>query len=105
MLFRSLLMSNFNFCSFERMLQKLKLLMSSVPMWRRALEIKRSEWARLSSVLDSLSPLKVVERGYSITRLGDQVIKSAAQIKAGSSLRITFAQGSADVKVESVNKE
>ncbi len=91
--------------SFERMLQKLKLLMSSVPMWRRALEIKRSEWARLSSVLDSLSPLKVVERGYSITRLGDQVIKSAAQIKAGSSLRITFAQGSADVKVESVNKE
>src|SRR6185312_5495272 len=43
--------------------------------WARSLEGRRAEWARLSSVLDSLSPLKVVERGYSITFKNNQPVK------------------------------
>ncbi len=89
----------------ERLQQKVHLLLSKLPLWARVIENKRSEWARLSSVLDSLSPLKVVERGYSITRKEQRVIKSVEQINPGDRLQITFAKGSAAVKVESVNKE
>ncbi|WP_374028379.1 hypothetical protein ACES2J_00930 [Bdellovibrio bacteriovorus] len=34
-------------------------------------------------MLDSLSPLKVVERGYSIVTKNSEVIKSASQVKKG----------------------
>ena len=70
--------------------------------WQRGLEFKRSNWARLSSVLDSLSPLKVVERGYSITYKDTQVVKSAGQLAAGDKLEIAFAKGRIAARVESI---
>jgi len=70
--------------------------------WMRTHEAKRSEWARLSSVLDSLSPLKVVERGYAITRKDAQVIKSSDQLKTGDEVEITFAKGKAAARVERI---
>ncbi len=68
----------------------------------RSLEAKRSEWARLSAVLDSVSPLKVLERGYSITRKGQQVIKSSEQVAKGDTVEISFAQGKVAAKIEKV---
>lgn len=67
--------------------------------WARTLEHRRSEWARLSSLLDSLSPLKTVERGYSITRKGDELIKSADQLKKGDRIQITFAKGKTEAEI------
>lgn len=108
----------------DRLVRKVELLMSQLPSPRdvvlrlgqdvgllrtrlesllfRGLEAKRSEWARLSSVLDSISPLKVVERGYSIARKDEQVIKSADQLKAGDAVELTFAKGRALAKIEKV---
>jgi exodeoxyribonuclease VII large subunit len=70
----------------------------------RSLENKRSRWAQLSSVLDSLSPLKVVERGYSITYKDKIPVKSVAQISKGDLLEITFAKGKASARVEKVTE-
>jgi exodeoxyribonuclease VII large subunit len=53
--------------------------------------------------LDALSPLKVLERGYSIVREteGDEagkVVRSAGQIQNGQELQITFSDGSRKVR-------
>jgi len=69
-----------------------------------ALERKRSELGRWVSVLDSLSPLKVVERGYSIVKKNKEVIKSADQVVVGDLLQIILAQGELEARVEKVNK-
>ncbi len=68
----------------------------------RALDMKQNKWARLSSLLDAVSPLKVVERGYSITRKNNQLIKSAADLAVGDKVEITFAKGRAEAKIEGV---
>jgi len=68
----------------------------------RTLEARKAKWARLTALLDAVSPLKVVERGYSITRKQNVLIKSVSQIAVGDTLEVTFAKGQARVKVEEV---
>ncbi|WP_374029521.1 exodeoxyribonuclease VII large subunit [Bdellovibrio bacteriovorus] len=70
-----------------------------------ALEKKSAKMFRLMAMLDSLSPLKVVERGYSIVTKKDEVIKSARQVKKGDLLNIRLAQGSLTAVVDSVKEE
>ncbi|MEK6705952.1 MAG: exodeoxyribonuclease VII large subunit [Bdellovibrionota bacterium] len=56
---------------------------------------------RLAGKLDALSPLKVLERGYSIVRdsvRGSEIIRSAAQISSGQELEITFYDGKKGVR-------
>ena len=70
-----------------------------------SLEKKQARLSRLVSVLDSLSPLKVVERGYSIVTKKNEVIKSADQVKKGDTLDIRLAHGSVTATVEVVKGE
>lgn len=53
--------------------------------------------------LNALSPLAVLQRGYSIARREDdgQVIRDAAAVRTGDHLRLTFARGTTRVRVES----
>ena len=51
--------------------------------------------------LQALSPLAVLERGYSIARRADgTVVRAAAALQVGYRLRLTFARGTAAVQVE-----
>jgi exodeoxyribonuclease VII large subunit len=52
--------------------------------------------------LQALSPLAVLERGYSITRRAEDgtVVREASTLQAGDRLRLTFARGTAAVQVE-----
>ena len=51
--------------------------------------------------LQALSPLAVLERGYSIARTPNgTVIRDADSLKIGDPLRLTFARGAAAVRVE-----
>jgi exodeoxyribonuclease VII large subunit len=68
----------------------------------RAVESKRAHLGRLSSFLDAVSPLKVVERGYAITTKGAKVIKDAAQLKVGDDVKIQFAKGAVNARIEKV---
>ncbi len=69
------------------------------------LQNKFRTWTRLSSLLDGLSPLRVVERGYSIVKAGEQVITEATKLIKGSIIDIRFAKGRARAKIEEINLE
>jgi exodeoxyribonuclease VII large subunit len=64
------------------------------------LERQRAQLEQLAAKLGALSPLKVLERGYSIAREQDSglVIKSASQVVKGRTLEITFHDGKAPVQ-------
>jgi exodeoxyribonuclease VII large subunit len=64
------------------------------------IEMKKSNLRRWGSVLDSLSPLKVVERGYSIVKQDQKIVKDASQVKTGDLLEITLAHGQIEARVE-----
>lgn len=58
-------------------------------------------------LLNSLSPLKVVARGFSIVRRLDDkncVVTSASQVKIGDKVEMTFAQGGATAQITAINK-
>lgn len=68
------------------------------------IERKKALWSKWCSVLDSMSPLKVVERGYSIVKKDHEVIKSADQVKTGDHVQITLAHGQLEARIENVIK-
>lgn len=65
------------------------------------IERRQAKLASAGSVLDSLSPLKVVERGYSIVTKNKEVIKSSTQLKPGDQINLRLSKG----KVVAVVKE
>ena len=66
------------------------------------LEKGSSELSVLAGKLDSLSPLKVLSRGYSIVydKNGKKVIKSAVSLKKGGIIQVRFETGRAKCTVE-----
>jgi exonuclease VII large subunit len=48
--------------------------------------------------------LKVVERGYSIVKIENEVIKWSNQVNPGDLLHITLAHGQLEARVENVIK-
>ena len=65
------------------------------------MEKRHALMGQLTGKLDALSPLKVLERGYSIVRDATDegtVIRSAAQIQSGQELQITFYDGKKAVR-------
>jgi exodeoxyribonuclease VII large subunit len=68
----------------------------------RVLENKKSNLQRWFSVLDSLSPLKVVERGYSIVKKDQKIVKNSSQVQAGEVIEITLAHGQLEARVEKI---
>lgn len=70
-----------------------------------SLERKQSKMARMMGMLDSLSPLKVVDRGYSIVTKDKEVIKSASQVVKGDHIDIRLAEGSITAIVDSVKEK
>ncbi|WP_413291958.1 exodeoxyribonuclease VII large subunit [Bdellovibrio sp. HCB185ZH] len=70
-----------------------------------ALERKKSRMDRMMAMLDSMSPLRVVDRGYSIVTKDSKVIKSASQVNVGDSIDIRLAQGSLTATVSGVKEE
>lgn len=70
-----------------------------------AIDRKKASMSRVMAMLDSLSPLKVVERGYSIVTKKNEVIKSAGQVKKGDHVDIRLAQGSLTAVIDGVKEE
>lgn len=57
------------------------------------------------SILDSLSPLKVVERGYSLTLANGQIIKNATDVKVNEEIEVILMKGQLKAKVIEVNQK
>ncbi len=60
------------------------------------------EFSRVCSVLDSLSPLKVLARGYSIAKVNDNVLLSSGQTKIGDLVNIKLYDGVINAEVKEV---
>ena len=59
----------------------------------------------LGQMLDSLSPLRTLDRGYAIvTDARGVALKNADRIKVGDSVQARLAQGRLGLRVESVEK-
>lgn len=58
-----------------------------------------------AALCDSLSPYQVLARGYAIARRGKQVLKTAADAKAGDRLEIQLTDGRLGCTVHTVMKE
>lgn len=63
----------------------------------------RAEKAELN--LRNLSPLKVLERGYSLVTRGSKIVSSAAQLQPGDELELRLKDGSADIGVKKVRRD
>ena len=68
------------------------------------LGVARREIETIAARLDSLSPLAVLGRGYSLTeRVADgRLVRDAAELSVGEQLRTCFAQGRAISRVEQI---
>ncbi|MCH5326134.1 MAG: exodeoxyribonuclease VII large subunit [Duncaniella sp.] len=65
-----------------------------------ALERKRSRLDTISQLLEVLSPVATLRRGYSITRIDGRAITSASAVPPGSVITTTLASGTLISKVE-----
>lgn len=70
----------------------------------RHVNLAQTVAARMA-LLDSLSPLRVVERGYSLVTLNEQVVNSVDQIRTGEVVCIQFAHGRASAKIERIENK
>ena len=69
----------------------------------RLLEQHDARLVKMKASLAHLNPQAVLERGYSIVgKAGGQIVRAAHQIVAGESLRLTFARGAAQTRVEHI---
>ena len=67
---------------------------------QRAVAEKKQNLKRLEAQLRALSPLGVLDRGYSITETADgTVVRDAADVHTGDTLRTRFAKGTITSKV------
>ena len=69
---------------------------------RRGLDQRVQRIALAARALDSISPFRVLERGYSITRKSSDgsAVRSGAEIAPGDAIETLFAAGSAISRVE-----
>lgn len=72
----------------------------------RVTDRKKQHFIALTSKLDAMSPLKVLTRGYAMTRLPDgTVVRSVGQLRQGDTLHITLSDGVVDASVTALKEE
>ncbi len=73
---------------------------------RRALTQRRQQLAHVSNLLQTVSPLHTLERGYAIVQDRDQqVVSHVAQTQAGNSVTVTVVDGSLDCVVTQIYEQ
>jgi exodeoxyribonuclease VII large subunit len=90
----------------ERKRNKVHLVENRLPApMQRLLQKKQARLGEMAAKLDAISPLKVLDRGYSIVNKDSQVIRSSESLKVGDRLQIRFAQGQANVEVKKLGDQ
>lgn len=62
----------------------------------------KNRFQKLTAILDSLSPLKVVERGYSLVTYEGELIKKSEQLKVNDHIKIQLMKGQVTAKVTEI---
>ena len=71
----------------------------------RNLDRYSAQLAEKAAKLDSLSPLKVMARGYSLVYKGDELVRDSADLTVGQEVILRFDKGNAKAEIISVNGE
>jgi exodeoxyribonuclease VII large subunit len=70
------------------------------------LSIKKGDFVRLTSALDSLNPMSVIKRGYSAVYDDDNnLVKSVDQIDIGNKINFKLSDGCVIAAVEEIRHE
>ena len=87
------------------MLPQLRQRLSRAMPW--ALTGKRQQLRTVASTLDTLSPLAILSRGYSIleTSPGGTIVKSAQSVRVGDRIRARLAEGRLSCLVEQTERQ
>jgi exodeoxyribonuclease VII large subunit len=64
------------------------------------LERRRAAVEHAAGRLRALSPRATLERGYSIVRLDDEIVRSSSQVDAGAKVDVELGSGSFGARVE-----
>jgi len=69
------------------------------------LQSQRSRFEKLAAELDSMSPLKVLSRGYALVHdQSGNIVPCAEGLLAGDEIKLQFRDGEADCLVNNINK-
>ncbi|MCM2281016.1 MAG: exodeoxyribonuclease VII large subunit [Bdellovibrionaceae bacterium] len=83
--------------------QKIESLAQRLSTGVRTLHERKAQFVSSQmALLDSLSPLRVVERGYSLVTLNQQVVTSVDQIHEGAVVCLQFAHGRASAEIRQI---
>lgn len=80
---------------------KIKVLESEI---QKKLAESKSKAGNYFTRLDTLSPLKTLTRGYSVTEHNEKVIKSIKEVKENDEIRIRLEDGHIEAKVINVKQ-
>lgn len=70
---------------------------------QRLLAAKKQHFIRLSAGLEAMSPLKVLARGYSMTRdKNGKVVTNAASLQTGDAITVTLQTGELEATVQTI---
>ena len=88
----------------RQMLTRQRLLLDSASVkadaaMRRRMQAERHRFALCCGKLDALSPLRVLQRGYTITERQNEPLTRAQDVQAGDAVTIRFADGKAHCTV------
>ena len=72
---------------------------------KKNIQIKGRSFTSMIQLLEALNPLKIMERGYSITYQSDQVIKSIKDVDANKPLQIKLQDGVLLATIDSINNQ
>ena len=59
----------------------------------------QTAYIELVTKLDTLSPLKTLARGYSLTEKDDKIVKSVNELKENDKVKLKFIDGEKDAKI------
>ena len=66
---------------------------------------RKERFVKLTAALDAMSPLRVLTRGYAIAADQDgRSVRSVEELRMGQTLRVRFFDGSADCRVEDLQR-
>ena len=76
-------------------------------LFRRLIQTRVGLWERLSAALDNLSPLNVLNKGYTLCWKNDGrvLIRSIDEVTEKTEVSVTFARGEFDCLVQSVDRD
>ncbi|WP_036659643.1 exodeoxyribonuclease VII large subunit [Paenisporosarcina sp. HGH0030] len=72
---------------------------------QKNVQTKARSFSNMIQLLEALNPLKIMDRGYSLTYQNDQVVKSIEDINPDQPLHIKLQDGVIIASIDSINKQ